>query len=291
MTTANKTDSTLPLSSGPNDSGEAFTESSSAELSRHRSRRLLGRLLMTAAQIGTVLAAVMLWQLLAQQGMIDRTVVGEPSLIAHELRIWWDSGELVTDLQATLVVLITGYLIGLVAGALLGAALGLNAFFRDVAEPFIIFFNGMPRLLLYPLLIVVIGFGTTSKLLMVILAVVVLVAVTIATGFREIPDELTQNMRLMGASGLDLGRQVYLPSLTLWILSTTRTTIGYAFSAAIVAEFVGATSGIGYRVVMGQASLNVNSIWAAIVVVVLVALLIFTIVGSIERRATKWLPE
>jgi NitT/TauT family transport system permease protein len=244
---------------------------------------------MTLGQAGLVVALVWLWQWMADHGQVNAFVTGKPSLILHELSTWWNSGALLTDLRATLVNLAVGYLLGMIAGALIGSLLGLYRLFRDVCEPFILFLNGMPRLLLYPLLIVVLGYGVTSKLLMVVLAVVVIIAVTIASGFREIDQDLVDNIRLQGAGGLDLARQVYLPSLTLWILSTTRSSIGYAFSAALVSEFVGATQGLGYRVVLGQANLDMNVVWAAIAVIVAVALIIHVVLGAIERRATRWL--
>ncbi|MET7402711.1 ABC transporter permease [Dactylosporangium sp. NPDC005572] len=248
------------------------------------------KLVLAIGQVAVVVGAIALWQWLSDAKVINTYLLGQPNLIARQLHGWFTTGTLWTDVGATLLVLVVGYTAGLTLGAVLGAALGLSPFIRAVLEPFVVFFNGMPRLLLYPLLLVVIGIGTPARIVLVVAAVFVIVAVSIAAGLSEIPIDLLHNMLLAGASKLDLARHVYLPSLTIWILSTARTTIGIALSATLLGEFVGATKGIGYQAVQGQANLDVNQIWAAITLVVAVALVFYVIVGSVERRATKWLP-
>jgi NitT/TauT family transport system permease protein len=246
---------------------------------------------LIALQFFVAAVMVALWQWLSQTGRINPFLMGTPSVIAHRLASWAQSGSMLDDVAATMAILAVGYGVGLATGTALGALLGLSPTTRAVLEPFVVFLNGMPRLLLYPLLVVTLGFGFASKVVLVVLSVVVLTAVTISTGFRDIPQDLLANMRLMGAGTWDLVRQVYLPGLTVWILGTSRTTVGYAFSAAILSEFVGASRGIGYEVVAGQAGLDIDAILAALAVVVAVAVVVFAAIGFIERRAMRWLPD
>ncbi|OLT18631.1 hypothetical protein BJF78_00490 [Pseudonocardia sp. CNS-139] len=162
---------------------------------------MAGRAAMAAVQVAVVVAALVSWQWLADTDAINTFVLGSPREIGDRLLDWAVDGALLADVGATLLVLVVGYAVGLCAGIVLGAVLGLSAVARQVLEPFVLFFNGMPRLLLYPLIVVVLGFGLLSKVTLVTLAVVVLVAVTIAAGFREIPQDLLDNMRLMGRAG------------------------------------------------------------------------------------------
>ena len=84
---------------------------------------------------------------------------------------------------------------------------------------------------------------------------------------------------------------VYLPSLTLAIAATSRTNIGLAFQASLVAEFVGTTSGLGYLIVMGQNLFDIDTIWVALVVVIALATLLDLLLSRIEARATRWMPQ
>ena len=86
-------------------------------------------------------------------------------------------------------------------------------------------------------------------------------------------------------------KDVYAPSLATWVVSSARVTLGYAFQAAIAAEFVGATVGLGYLVVLGQSALDVNEIWAALIAVVLIAWVLDCLISAADRRFLRWMPR
>src|SRR5262249_12440310 len=187
-------------------------------------------------------------------------------------------------------VLIVGWVIGMAFGVLLGCALGLSDFLRRVADPFLAFFNGMPRLILYPFLAIWLGFELTSKVVFVALVIFVVVTTTVTAGFREVDRDLVANVRILGGGIGPLVRDVYGPSLAIWVLSSARVTLGYAFQAAIAAEFIGASTGLGYLTVVGQEQLDVNQIWAALTVVVLLAWALDGAVALADRRLLRWMP-
>ena len=104
------------------------------------------------------------------------------------------------------------------------------------------------------------------------------------------PLDVLDNAKLMGAGPLQLVQHVYVPSIGLWVLSTARLTVGYAFNATIAAEFIGANKGLGFLLALGQNSTNAVQVWGALTVTVVLAIIIDTLLAAVESRATRWMP-
>ncbi|WP_030175974.1 MULTISPECIES: ABC transporter permease [Actinomycetes] len=253
--------------------------------------RFLKPLLLLAGQIGLVIILFWIWSVGSSSGVLDEFSFGTPSETLSTLKTWFEDGVIVESALSTLRVLLIGWAIGMLAGILLGTVLGLSDFWSRVLNPYLAFFNGMPRLILYPFLAIWLGYDFTSKIVLVALVILVPVTVVVATGFKEVDKDLVNNLRLYGAKLPQLIRDVYGPSLASWVIGSTRTTLGYAFQAAIVAEFVGASVGLGYLVVRGQFNLNVNEIWAALLVVTLLAWILDALVSVADRRLLRWMPQ
>lgn len=244
----------------------------------------------TLGQVAFVAAILLVWQWLVDQGHLDGTFFGSPRGVAESLEGWWSSGDLVRDVASSLRILALGYVLGLLAGVALGALIGLSDFTRRVLDPFITFVNAMPRILIYPFLSVWLGYGSAPKVLLVIFTISFLIAIVLAGAFADIDDELTASLKVYGAGRWDFFRQLYAPALSIKVLSTMRLALGYAFPAVIIAEYVGATEGIGYFVVISQGRFDVQGILAGVAVVVTLAVLLTGIIGVIERRASRWMP-
>jgi NitT/TauT family transport system permease protein len=240
------------------------------------------RVAVSLLQISAVVLFVVGWTWAVDRGDLSRISVGSPSGVIDVLKQWWAEGTVWSAIGYTFYVLCAGLGIGAFIGVLLGAAIGLSDILRDALEPFVIFFNGMPRLVLYPVLAIILGFGQTSQILFVALVVVVVVALNVAAGFREVPTTVLANMRILGARRFRLFQHVYLPSLSWWLLSASRVTIGYGFQAAIVAGFLGPPNGLGYLVSAGQQSLDVSIVLAGLSVIILLALAIESVLAMIE---------
>jgi NitT/TauT family transport system permease protein len=249
------------------------------------------RLLMPTAQVATVVAFLALWQWASSSGRIDSFFFGKPSRIWSQLLNWSTTGILWTNLGQTITLLAVGYLVGLVIGFALGWLMGASPIAQAILEPFVVFMNAVPRIILYPFFVVWLGFGPLPRELSVILVMVPIVAINIATGYRAVEGQYLSNMRAQGAGRGQLALHVYIPSLSLWVLSTCRVTFGLAFQAAISAELITSRSGLGYLAAQGQSLFNVNAVYAALFVVTAVAVVVDVSLALIERRATRWMPK
>lgn len=243
---------------------------------------------LVMAQLATAIAFVLLWQWLGDTGRIDQGFVGTPGQTWSRLSGWIRDGSLLHHVGSTMTVMLIGFLISTVLGTAIGVLMGVSRVVSDVLSPFLAFFNGMPRLVLQPLIIVALGFGLQAKVSLVVVVIVIMIIVSTASAFRDIDDSVVLNARMLGASNLDLALHVYLPSLALTLISSARTTLGFALQATLVSEFIGTADGLGFLIVKGQQTFDVSAIWAALVVVVMLAVALDLALSRGERYALRW---
>lgn len=241
-----------------------------------------------ALQLAVVALALYLWQLLSSSGRINANTYGEPSAILSVWQNWWGNGELVSSTLATLEVVVLGMLLGTAFGCLAGTLIGLSALIRDVVEPFVMFYNGIPRMILLPLLVVPLGFGTASAITLVILVAWVIVTLNVAAGCREMPKDVLAHVRILGGGALGVARDVWVPSVALWVVASSRTTFQFAFAAAVFAEFSGSPEGLGHLVVVGQQTFQVNQVLAALLIVAVLGAAGNVLLDQAEQAIGRW---
>jgi NitT/TauT family transport system permease protein len=241
-------------------------------------------------QIAFFVLLVGLWQLASVSGRLNPFTVSSPTVIATQLVSWVSDGSLLWNILATLQIVSIGYVAGLVIGVAIGVTNSLSPTLRAYFDPFLVFGNSLPRIVLIPFFITWLGFGLAPKVIVVFLVLVFLVAINIENGMRQIGSDIVNHARILGAGFGNLLWDVYLPGVGLWVLISARICVGYGLQAAIVSEFFGSHSGLGFLVLKGEAAYDVGTIYAALVVTVILALVIDYLLGLLEYRTMRWLP-
>jgi NitT/TauT family transport system permease protein len=250
------------------------------------------RRLFWPLRILVVIAVFGLWELLTRTGVLNTFTVSSPSGVWDQLWIWIKNGELARSSETTLITLAMGYGLGLLVGVVIGVATGLSTTLRLYFEPFLVFFNAVPRLILIPFFVTWLGFGRTPKVVVVFLVIVFLIIINVQAGIREVESDVVENARMLGARRIALLREVYAPAVAIWVLTSARLAIGIAFQAAVVTEFFGSTQhGLGYLIQQGQELLNTNQIYAGVVATVAFAWILDLALGILDRRVSRWVPS
>jgi NitT/TauT family transport system permease protein len=134
------------------------------------------------------------------------------------------------------------------------------------------------------------GFGPSSKIAVVIAMVFFPNFFNIYHGLKSVSMDLVSRTRTLGASRLDLIKNVYLPSVAVWALASLRASVGFAFLAAVVAEYIGASVGVGYLIGLAAQVGSVTQIFAGICVIMIMVLPLNFVVSLIESRLERWRP-
>ncbi len=273
-------------------SGERDVATANQRAYRQRLRRRA--LAVRATQLAFLVVILGGWQLFV--GSDSRRVIlyGEPTGIARQLVAWVREGTALGSLGAQIAVTLEealiGFAIGTALGIVSGVALGRIRFLADVFSPYIKVLNSIPRIVLGSVFVLAFGLGIESKILLVIVLVFFGVFFNAFQGVREVDRNLIANATILGGSRWEVTRHVVLPSAFTWIVASLHVSFGFALIGAIVGEFLGAQQGLGQLIKQAQGTFNANGVWAAMVIMALVALAAEFLITRLENRLLRWRP-
>ncbi|MER6063683.1 ABC transporter permease [Streptomyces sp. NPDC001792] len=252
------------------------------------------KVVVSAARVLLLVAVLGLWEGLSRAKVIDPFNFSMPSQIWDQISTWvmhgTAQGSLGEQIWATLQEALLGWIIGVVAGVLFGIALGRIAFLADVLGPYVKVLNSIPRIVLAPIFLIWFGLGPASKVASAVVLVFFPVFFNAFQGAREVDRNLVANARILGASNRRVTLQVVIPSATSWIFTSLHVSFGFALIGAIVGEYIGATKGIGLLVAASQGTFNAAGVYAAMVILAVVALAAEGLLTFAERRIFRWKP-
>ncbi len=234
-------------------------------------------------------AFLLLWQFSVDPlGWVNPFYLPAPSKIGSTLAELFMSGSIFPHLVATLEAAFGGLLLGVAVGIVFGFASAMVRVVAEVVEPIMVLFNAIPRVILAPLFIIWLGIGVASKVALSFILVAVLIFFSVYNGIRNVDQQLVERLRTMGGGPMVLLREVYVPSVTSWIMSNLKVALGFAFTGAVVGEFVASFEGLGYLLSFAQSTYNAALSFALIFIVAVVVLLLFALASWIERRLLHW---
>lgn len=218
-------------------------------------------------------------------------LLARPSAAAAEMVNYARSGLLLTDMRLTLTAAFAGLALGMAGGIGLGLALGYARPVADTVEPVLIALNSLPRIALAPILILWFGIGITSKIFLSLFTVFFIVFFNTYLGLRSVDPDLVRAVRVMGGGRVHLARFVILPSVFSWIFAALRTSVSFALTGAVVGEFVGASGGLGYRMVIAAGLLDTDRVYAILLLLMVVAVTLIELAKRVEAYLLRWRPS
>lgn len=213
--------------------------------------------------------------------------VSRPSAIGETIWRWTLDGTLWRNLEATMIAMTVGYVLGCGAGLITGIALGILVKVQRVVSPFITAVYVLPKIAIAPLLIIFFGIGLESKIALAAITVFFVVLYNTIGGVRDVDKDLQQTLRIMGASHLEIVRYVLLPGARPWIYTGMRLAVRQAFTATVLAEIIGANRGLGYLIEANAGMYNSTGVFAAVVILAVVAVALTEFVTHLEARSKQ----
>lgn len=272
-------------------SAEALAREEAAAQRRLRARRALViglRLLFLVVILGG-------WEIGARRGWIDPFFYSQPSLIYGQLVTWFTQGTaqgpLWLQVAVTMEETLIGFFIGAVGGVICGIILGRNQLLSDVFSLYIKIANSVPRVVLGSIFVIALGLGIASKVALAVVMVFFVVFGNAFQGVREADRYMIANARILGASPRQITTAVVIPSAMSWILASLHVSFGFALVGAVVGEFLGAKQGLGLLISAAQGTFNASGVFAAMIVLAVVALVVDFILTTTEHRLLKWRPQ
>jgi NitT/TauT family transport system permease protein len=220
------------------------------------------------------------WSIATFGGFVPRTFLADPLTMLREGWALFARYGFAYDVGMTIWRVAGGFVLASALAVPLGVAMGAYKPVEAFFEPFVSFARYLPASAFIPLLILWAGIGELQKLLVIFIGsffqIVLMVAVTVGATRRD----LVEAAYTLGADAAGVVRRVLLPSSAPAIAETLRLVLGWAWTYVIVAELIGASSGIGHMITDSQALLNTGQIIFGIIVI--------GVIGLISDFAFKW---
>ena len=228
---------------------------------------------VTPVRVATLLAAWALWEAVADSGLLFRDVVPSSITVAAALGALLTSPDFYYNLEFTVAEVLVSLVLGVSAGIFVGLALGTARFAGKAFEPYLHYLAPTPKIVFLPILLVLFGVGPGSKIAMGTLSCFFPMALSVATGVREVDAVL---LRVGRSFNLTLGqtiRKIYLPSLVPPIATGLKLGLGVAIIGCLLAEIKMSNRGLGFLVMQYYAQFRIPYMYAALIVAFAIAAL------------------
>jgi NitT/TauT family transport system permease protein len=249
-----------------------------------------GRLSGWAARNGPVLVvfAILfaLWEIAVVALHIPGYILPSPSVIAYKIVVSWQL--LLLNAFVTLEEILFGFALSVLIAIPLAIAVVYSGIFERVAFPFMVSLQTIPKVALAPILVIWLGYGIMPKVMVAFLISFFPIVINSVIGMRSAEREMIYLVQSMGAGEITTFLKIRLPKALPSIFGGLKVGMGQAVVGATVGEFIAAEAGLGYLQLISQVRLDTPLLFAAVVVLSLLGVLLFNIVGWIERLALPW---
>jgi NitT/TauT family transport system permease protein len=198
--------------------------------------------------------------------------------------LWTSRDTLIAQSLATLWEILAGYVFAIAGGLIIGVGVFAWPFAQRTLYPVVVLFQGIPKVALAPLMVVWLGYGISSKILMAFLFAFFPVVVGTLGGLAGTPANLVEHFQAIKASQWTTFRRLRLPSALPAIMDGCKTAMPLAVIGAIVGEFVGAEKGLGYLILEANAQARMDLLFAALLTISIIAGGLYWLV---ERAANR----
>ena len=249
-------------------------------LSRDGSRTWLGLI--------SIVAGILAWHLFTRYSDIPNFILPSPlSVWARFLRAIRD-GSLLYHTGITLVEIVLGLLVGAVLATIVGYILAKSPALERILSPYVVASQAIPIVAIAPLLVIWLGDGILSKVVICALIVFFPVLVNTIVGVRAVPAALYDLMNSLHASRSQILWKVEVPASLPVFLGGLRIGATLSVIGAIVGELVDANAGLGFLLQLGDFQYDTPMVFVAVFTLIALALMLYGIVILLEKRLLRW---
>ncbi len=229
-----------------------------------------------------------LWEGLSRYKIINPLFLSSPTEILVAGYDLMKSGEFFTHLRQSAYIYVVGVVAGCLAGALIGLAMGWWRRFGDIVDPYVVFFSAMPRVALYPVFIMLMGVGSLSRILIVLIGVMFPMLFNAYVGAKQTSKQLLEVAQVFGYRRHEIFYKVVLPSAMPYLMAGFRNGVTLGMILVVVSEFFGASGGLGQQIAVTAQFFQTSFMYAWVIYTSLLALAFVKLTDWLERRLLWW---
>ena len=247
-------------------------------------------LLVRLSQAAILVALVGAWHLVAANQWIEPVLAKTPGESWEYFTSAVDSGEIPSNLWATMTAVLISWVLASVAGVAVGVSLGLLPTIERITSPFLDAANAMPRLALAPLLIVVFGITTSAKVALAFTLVFFIVCSSARAGVKSADDEWLRLSTVLNASKTQVFWHILLPVATPGIFAGLRLGLIYSLLGVVGSELISSRDGLGQLVSIYSAQFRLEAVYTILILLAGIAVVLNQAMNFAERYLLRWQP-
>jgi NitT/TauT family transport system permease protein len=244
-----------------------------------------GRLLLLIVS-GT--ATLIVWWLFTEYSEVPAFIFPSPGAVWNRFITILLDGSLLYHTMITLLEVLLGLLLGLFSASLVGYFLAKSRLVERVLAPYIVASQSIPTVAIAPLLVIWLGPGLLSKILISALIVFFPVLVNTIVGVRSVPAELYDLLKSLQATPWQRIRLLEIPAAMPVFLGGLRIGATLAVIGAVVGEFVGSDKGLGFLINVGRGLYDTALVFVAVFTLVALAMMLYGLVVLLENKVLAW---
>jgi NitT/TauT family transport system permease protein len=226
------------------------------------------------------------WELICRVFGISSFILPAPSAVLSA--IWEYRTQLAYHGYHTLWMTLAGFGLAVAFGLLLGMALGASRVVNAGTYPLLVGFNSIPKVAVVPILVFWFGVGWLPPVLTAFLISFFPIVVNVATGISTIEPETEDVLRALGASKADIIKKVGVPRAMPYFFGSLKVAITLAYVGSVIGEQNASNVGIGNLLTRASADFQVPLVWAALVVLAVMGVVMYSATVMAERSMTGW---
>lgn len=235
-----------------------------------------------------VLVGLAIWEVAARAGKVSILFFPAPSTIFSTLFELTVSGKIFEATAATLSRLVIGFIIGSVPGLILGLTMGWLPRVRAIADPIIAALHPIPKIAIFPLIMIIFGIGEASKIVAIAISAFFPVLINSMAGVRQINPVYFEVTKNYGANPWKIFTRVILPGSLPLVLTGARLAINIAMVIGIAVELSAAKEGLGVMVWFSWQTLRTEELYASLIIIGLLGFGINQILQHLSHRLAPW---
>jgi NitT/TauT family transport system permease protein len=241
--------------------------------------------------IFTVAFLLIAWCILTYGGFVKALFLPSPTAVLEAAARMISTGELQENAQASIYVVVVGWIVASLLAVPLGILMGSLQFFEALFEPIVDFVRYLPVSAMIPLLILYVGIGVEEKIAVIFIGTFFQLILLVADVAAHVANDLLDSAYTLGASRFRVLSTVLLPATLPGVMDALRITLGWAWTYLIVAELVAAERGLGIMILQSSRGLRTDRIFVGLVTIGLLGFLSDTLVKWLHRRLLPWSPR
>lgn len=258
----------------------------SQERKKYLKNRKKEKIIIRITQLSIVIGFIVLWEILANNEIIDSFIMSQPSRMA-ETFLNLAQNDLLEHLRVTSLETLIGFLLGTFLGAIIAILLWWSKFLSKVSEPFLVVLNSLPKVALGPVIIIWVGAGMPAIIVMALAISLVVTILEILNGFLNTDKELIKMAQTFDTNKYQLLTKIIIPANKHTFFNSLKVNIGLSLVGVITGEFLVSKAGLGYLIVYGGQVFQLDLVMTSVVILAIVAYIMYQAVVMLEKIMVK----